>query len=101
MTKMPITVDDVRNLLIEAIAAEALIPPTEVATDRPFTAYGLDSMAVMSVGVEIEDMCGLSNLPPSLLWDYPTVDALTESLWAMMTVSPMNIAPVLALAEDR
>ena len=100
MSYVPITADDIRNLLVEAIAAEASIPPTEVAADRPFTAYGLDSMAMMSVGVEIEDACGLSNLPPSLLWDYPTVAALTEALWARMTVSPTNTVSALALSED-
>lgn len=76
--------DDVRNVLVKAVAAEAGISPADVATDRPFTAYGLDSMAALSVGMEIEDSCGLSDLPPGLLWDYPTVDSLAEALWELM-----------------
>jgi acyl carrier protein len=79
------TIDDVRNLLIQAISAEANIEPEELATDQPFTAYGLDSMAALSVGVEIEDGCGLSDLPVGLMWDHPTVDELTTALWTMMS----------------
>jgi acyl carrier protein len=85
MTNTSMTIDDVRAILIDAVAAEASIQPADVVTDRPFTAYGLDSMAALAVGIEIEDSCGLSDLPVSLLWDYPTVDALTEALWRMMT----------------
>jgi acyl carrier protein len=78
------TIDDVREMLVRAVAAEAGLTPDEVATDRPFTDYGLDSMAALAVGVEIEDSCGLSDLPVSLLWDHPTVDALTDALWTLM-----------------
>lgn len=81
------TIDDVRNMLVKAAAAEAGIPPADVATDQPFTAYGLDSMAALSIGMEIEDSCGLSDLPSGLLWDHPTVDSLTEALWSLMNAT--------------
>lgn len=84
MTGTTMTVDDVRAMLVRAVAAEAGLTSDEVATDRPFTDYGLDSMAALAVGVEIEDSCGLSDLPVSLLWDHPTVDALTDALWTRM-----------------
>lgn len=84
MAKEALTVDDVRSVLVEAIAVEAGISPAAVETDKPFTEYGLDSMAALSVGMDIEDSCGLSDLPVDLLWDYPTVDALTSALWALM-----------------
>lgn len=84
------TIGQIRELLVGAIAAEAALPPTEVATDRPFTAFGVDSMAAMSVGIEIEERCGLSDLPASLLWDYPTVDTLTDALWAIMNASAVG-----------
>lgn len=78
------TLDDVRNVLIKAVSAEAGVAPAELATDRPFTSYGLDSMAALTVGMEIEDSCGLTDLPVDLLWDHPTVDSLAEALWALM-----------------
>jgi acyl carrier protein len=82
------TVDDVRAILIDAVSVEASIPAAEVATDRTFTSYGLDSMAALAVGMEIEDSLGLSDLPVSLLWDHPTVDELADALWKMMNAEP-------------
>jgi acyl carrier protein len=78
------TVDSIKAVLVKSIAAEAGMSPAEVATDQPFTRYGLDSMAALSVGMDVEDACGLSSLPVDLLWDYPTVDALSEELWRRM-----------------
>jgi hypothetical protein len=34
--------------------------------------------------MEVEDRCGLSDLPVDLLWDHPTIDALSEALWRLM-----------------
>lgn len=92
MAMKSMTIDDVRALLIQAISAEANVAPDELATDKTFTAYGLDSMAALSVGVEIEEACGLSGLPVSLMWDYPTVDALTAALWELMSGVPDRAA---------
>jgi acyl carrier protein len=84
MSKEALSVEDVRAVLVKAVAVEAGIEPAAVEIDKPFAAYGLDSMAALSVGMDIEDSCGLSDLPVDLLWDYPTVDALTGALWALM-----------------
>ncbi|MET9411989.1 acyl carrier protein [Streptomyces sp. NPDC002935] len=86
------TIDDVKRVLLEAVATEAGIAPDELATDRPFTDYGLDSMAALTVGMEIEDACGLSDPPVDLLWDHPTVDTLAEALWNLMNAEPVSAA---------
>ncbi|MER7642037.1 MULTISPECIES: acyl carrier protein [unclassified Streptomyces] len=83
------TLDDVKKVLVHAVAAEAGVAPAELATDRPFTDYGLDSMAALSVGMEIEDVCGLADPPVDLLWDHPTVDTLAEALWKLMNAEPV------------
>ena len=84
-----LTLDDVKKVLVEAVAAEAGVAPAELEIDRPFTDYGLDSMAALSVGMEIEDTCGLSDPPVDLLWDHPTVDTLAEALWQLMNAEPV------------
>jgi acyl carrier protein len=84
MNDTPITIDDVRAVLVNAVATEVSIPSADVATDQPFTSFGLDSMSALAFAVEIEDSFGLSDLPVSLLWDYPTVDTLTGALWQMI-----------------
>lgn len=86
------TIDDVKNILVEAVAAEAGVSPDELVTDLPFTAFGLDSMAALTVGMEIEDACGLADPPVDLMWDHPTVDSLAEALWKMMNAEPVPAA---------
>lgn len=98
MTTQQMTIDDIKEILVKAVAPEAGVPPAEFATDATFTSYGLDSMAALSVGVEIEDVCGLSDLPVQLLWDYPTVDTLAEALWKLMNGQPLTGRPA-AVAE--
>ncbi|MER6106718.1 acyl carrier protein [Streptomyces hirsutus] len=96
MNTTDMTLDDVKRVLAQAVAAEAGVPAADLATDQPFTSYGLDSMAALAVGMEIEDACGLSDLPVDLLWDHPTVDSLSEALWNLM-----NTVPVPATADGR
>jgi acyl carrier protein len=92
MSTKNLTIDDVKRVLVEAVAAEAGIAPAELATDRPFTDYGLDSMAALAVGMEIEDVCGLTDPPVDLLWDHPTVDTLAPALVALMNAEPVAAA---------
>ncbi|MEW2446437.1 acyl carrier protein [Streptomyces parvulus] len=92
MNSTHLTLDDVKDVLTKAVAAEAGIPPEELSTDLSFTSYGLDSMAALTVGMEVEDACGLSDLPVDLLWDHPTVDSLAEALWKLMTAESVPAA---------
>ncbi|MFJ5560295.1 acyl carrier protein [Streptomyces sp. NPDC093250] len=92
MNTKTMTLDDIKQVLTKAVAAEAGVPAGELATDQPFTSYGLDSMAALSVGMEVEDACGLSDLPVDLLWDHPTVDALSEALWKLMNAESVPAA---------
>jgi acyl carrier protein len=84
MNEFPQSIDEVRAVLVNAVAAEAAIASAKVACDQPFTAYGIDSMAALTMGIEVEDSLGLSDLPVSLLWEYPTVNALADVLWEQM-----------------
>lgn len=84
MNTQNLTLDDVKHVLAEAVAAEAGLPVADIAADQPFTSYGLDSMAALSIGMEIEDACGLTDLPVDLMWDHPTVDTLAAALWQLM-----------------
>ncbi|MFJ4434975.1 acyl carrier protein [Streptomyces sp. NPDC088923] len=96
-TTPALTLDDVRKVLTEAVAAEAGVTPAELETDRAFSDYGLDSMAALSVGMEIEDSFGLTDPPVDLLWDHPTVDTLSVALWQLISTGAVP-APA---AEDR
>jgi acyl carrier protein len=100
MSEFPTSIDEVRAVLVNAVAVEAAIPPAEVTGDQPFTAYGIDSMAALTIGIEVEDGLGLSDLPASLLWEYPTVNSLADALWEQMGAKA-RLAGQLAGQEEQ
>ncbi|MFI5836569.1 acyl carrier protein [Micromonospora sp. NPDC051300] len=53
--------------------------PGDIDPAVPLSSYGLDSVAAVSMMVELENHLGFE-LDPNLMWDHPTVDALTEAL---------------------
>ncbi|KDP88103.1 hypothetical protein CF70_032560 [Cupriavidus sp. SK-3] len=55
------------------------IPPAKVDTSHEFDAYGLDSTAAVGLVVELEEWLGRP-VDPSVLFEYPTIDALANHL---------------------
>lgn len=72
----PIALDD---WLAAKIAGYLSISPDQVDRDRSLADYGLDSVHAMSLCGEIEDAYGFE-VEPTLAWDYPTVNAMSEYL---------------------
>jgi polyketide synthase 12/myxalamid-type polyketide synthase MxaF len=84
--------------MIDHIAAQLGIPAEKIDIQAPFVDYGLDSVQAVSIAGEIEGQLGRS-LPPTLLWDYPTIAALaahlTETpLGAVIVPEPAREAPL-------
>jgi acyl carrier protein len=55
----------------------------EVDVTAPFANFGISSMAGVTLSGEIADALGM-DVPPTLLWDYPTIERLAsylEGLW--------------------
>ncbi|MEO1374971.1 MAG: acyl carrier protein [Cyanobacteria bacterium J06635_10] len=55
------------------------IKPSEIDVTIPFDRYGLDSSAAVSMTGDLEDWLGYE-LDPTLIYDYPTIEALVEHL---------------------
>jgi acyl carrier protein len=51
----------------------------DIQPDRPFADYGLDSVYALSMCGEIEEHTGI-DIDPAMIWDHPTVNALTDAL---------------------
>ncbi len=68
-----------RDWLVRWVAAKLGIAASEVAGDTPFPRYGLDSVAVTELVGALHDEHGLT-VPSALLWEYPTIDALSAQL---------------------
>ena len=74
----------IRDLLVNALSAELGIDPADLDTGRTFASYGVDSLNAMSVAVTLQDELGLPDLPPTLMWDHPTVDTLVPAVAEML-----------------
>jgi acyl carrier protein len=57
------------------------VEPEEVDPALPFDRYGLDSAVAIGLTGDLEDWLG-TQLDPTLLYDYPTVSALSKHLAA-------------------
>ncbi|MFB4300558.1 acyl carrier protein [Actinomadura sp. NTSP31] len=65
--------------LAERVATHARLPVEQISPEVDLGRYGLDSVEAFAVCCEIEDHLDVS-LDPALLWDHPTIDALSEYL---------------------
>ena len=75
------TLDGLRGWLIDCVAGHLGRDAATIATDQPLTSYGLDSVYALSIAAELEDHLDVS-LDPTLIWDHPTIDALSTALMA-------------------
>lgn len=61
------------------LVRELALAETELESDRPFAELGLNSVMAMSVRREVERLAGIE-MSATMLWNYPTVAALTAHL---------------------
>jgi natural product biosynthesis luciferase-like monooxygenase protein len=75
------TADDLATWLRATLAERIKISPEALDADEPFARYGLDSAAVVGIAGELEARLG-RRLSPTLLYEYPTISALSRHLAA-------------------
>ncbi|TWU49598.1 AMP-binding protein [Rubripirellula reticaptiva] len=66
-----------QNWMSQWLIARAGVDPIDVALEKPFTDYGLDSMTAVEMSGEIEDWSGVE-LTPIVAWNYPNTASLSE-----------------------
>ncbi|NEP61535.1 MAG: AMP-binding protein, partial [Symploca sp. SIO2G7] len=69
----------IQTWLIDRIAEQLGINPSEIDIREPFARYGLDSVAAVRLSGELEEWLG-RKLAPTLVYDYPTIEALARHL---------------------
>jgi len=95
MTKPIQTSEKIRALIAEMIAQECSIEVESVDFSKPFTEYGFDSIAAMTVSGALEDALE-RELPTTLLWDCPTPDALVDFLLRSSAENGASVREALA-----
>ena len=68
--------------LREQVAARFGIDHGEVDASRPFSYYGIDSAEAMIMCGDMEQLLG-REVPPTMLWDYPTICELASACESM------------------
>jgi acyl carrier protein len=61
------------------LARELKLAPDDIAADKTFVRYGVDSVHAMMLVGDLEEHLK-RRLPPTLAWTYPTVEALAGHL---------------------
>ncbi len=65
--------------LISQLAQKLEINANQIDITLPFESYGLDSESAVVLSGELQDWLKC-NLEPTLLFDYPTIDAVADYL---------------------
>lgn len=71
--------EEIQSWLIQRIAKEVKITPDKIGTDVPFARFGLDSIVLVTLVDDLEQMVDLS-LDPTIFWEFPTIEILTNWL---------------------
>ncbi|KUN68828.1 hypothetical protein AQJ46_19895 [Streptomyces canus] len=73
------TAQSLGRWLTECVAVHLSRPADTIDSAVPLSDYGLDSVYALSVIAELEDHLDVS-LDPAVMWDNPTIDALSKAL---------------------
>ncbi len=73
------TAEEIRAWIISYLADLLEVEPDEIDATIPFNRYGLDSAVAIGMTGDLEDWLSCE-LDPTLLYDYPTIDALAWHL---------------------
>src|SRR5258708_27657460 len=71
--------DELRRLITQQLADMCGMRPDEVDPDRPLDEHGLSSRDTVALAGYLETLLDRS-LPPTLVWEYPTVSHLASAL---------------------
>lgn len=75
----PLTAEEIQLWLVSKVAELVAVDPDEIDIAEPFARFGLDSIAAAGLTGDLEDWLN-RRLPPTLVWDYPTIELLAQHL---------------------
>ena len=82
--------ESIEEWLIDWIARELGLPPNEIQTSESLLNYSLSSVTAMMLVGDLEEWLGLT-LPPTLVWDYPSIAAIADALTEQVSSKPADV----------
>lgn len=70
---------EIQAWILSYLAQLLEVEPDHIDTATPFDRYGLDSSAVIGMTGDLEDWLNIE-LDPTLVYDYPNIEALSQYL---------------------
>jgi acyl carrier protein len=92
--------DRIEGWLIDWIAKELGMPPAEIETSKSLLDYSLSSVTAMMLVGDLEEWLGLT-LPPTLVWDYPSIAAIADYLVELVGSPSADVAAGTEPANGR
>ncbi|PYG84958.1 phosphopantetheine binding protein [Ruminiclostridium sufflavum DSM 19573] len=84
------SVSENRDWLVKRISEiKEIMPLSEIDTTKDISTFGLSSLEAMSLSGEIEERIG-SRVSPTILYDYPSIDALSQYLFTLGDNKPLD-----------
>ena len=81
----------ISSWLIEQLSHRLRVSPAEINIHDPFSSYGLDSATAVSLSGELEEWLE-RRLSPTLIYDYPSIDKLSQYLATATSPSMVKTA---------
>jgi acyl carrier protein len=82
---------ELHEKLVHLLSREWRIPSDAIDSDKPFTEYGVDSITALTISGELEDSLDIE-LPMTLLWDCPTINALVSFVVEAVSNKRQNLS---------
>lgn len=67
---------DVKIWLQEKLAEELGVSPNEVAFDKEFEEFKLDSLSLLSLAFDLESTAGIKEIDPTVFTEYNSINKL-------------------------
>ena len=84
------TEEAIREWLMDQLSKTLKTARDRLDTDAPFARYGLNSLDAVTLVMDLEEQLGIE-LPPTLLWDYPTINKCAAHLAAMRSEAAVQL----------
>ncbi len=79
MSKSVLTINEISSWLSSKVAEYTSQPLSVIDGNQPFANYGFDSVQAISLTGDIDTWLGME-LDPTVAWDYPTINQLSDYL---------------------